>query len=284
VIEVRMCSEPAPGRPVNEDACVAVDGLVAVLDGVTEAPGVDTGCRHGSAWYTRRLAARLVREYLKHPGGALTGLLAAAIDAVRADHGGGCDLDRPATPAAAVAVLRAAAGRADYLVLCDATVVLDTGGEVVAVTDERLAATIDVLRREPVPPGLDREALWRRHAIAKWPHVNTAGGYWIAAATPQAAEHAVTGTVTTGHPAGLRRAALLTDGATRAVEVFGLTDWPGLLTMLQGPGPGHLIRQVRRAEYRAGRDRDPAAGKPHDDATAAFCAFSVVAGNGEGTT
>jgi hypothetical protein len=288
MIEIRSRSEPAPGATANLDVCVAVDGLVAVLDGVTEMPGLGTGCRHGTAWYTRRLAARLTQAYLQLAGSALTEVLASAIEAVRADHGGQCDLDRPNTPAAAVAVLRADGDHADYLLLCDATIVLDIGGSVTTVTDNRLAVTIDRLRTEPQPVGLDRDALWRRHAVAKWPHVNTADGYWIAAAAPEAAAHALTGTAGIGGPGGLRRAALLTDGAARAVDVFGFADWPGLLTQLESHGPGHLIRQVRQAEYRAGQDRASPVRKAHDDATAAFCAFTalsaVTATHGEETT
>ena len=50
----------APGRPVNEDYAFAVPGLVGVLDGVSDPVGLDTGCVHGTAWYVRRLAARII--------------------------------------------------------------------------------------------------------------------------------------------------------------------------------------------------------------------------------
>src|SRR5262245_57615162 len=116
MMEVRLASEPAPGQPVNEDHALAVGSLVAVLDGVTQPPDVDIGCSHGPAWYVQRLAARLIEVYLSQPADALSALLAAAIEAVRADHGGSCDLSHPGTPAASLCVLRDLGDTVDYLV------------------------------------------------------------------------------------------------------------------------------------------------------------------------
>lgn len=94
---------------------------------------------------------------------------------------------------------------------------------------------------------------------------NVAGGYWLAAADPAIVAHAITGDVPRQH---IQRAALLSDGAARAVDPFGLGDWQGILTILAAAGPGELIRQVRAAET-----ADPAGlrwprNKIHDDATA----------------
>jgi hypothetical protein len=111
-----IASEPAPGRPVNEDHALAVGSLVAVFDGVTQPPDVDIGCPHGPAWYVQRLAARLVEVHLSQPADALSALLAAAIKAVRTDHGGSCDLNHPGTPAASLCMLRDLGDTVDYLV------------------------------------------------------------------------------------------------------------------------------------------------------------------------
>jgi hypothetical protein len=67
---------------------------------------------------------------------------------------------------------------------------------------------------------------------------------------------------------------VLSDGAARLVERFGLLDWRGLLDVLDHEGPAELIRRTRRAEEseteaeRAGRR-----GKRHDDATAVLVRF-----------
>ncbi|HLQ57083.1 MAG TPA: hypothetical protein VK162_22780 [Streptosporangiaceae bacterium] len=94
---------------------------------------------------------------------------------------------------------------------------------------------------------------------------NVAGGYWLAAADPAIVTHAITGDVPRQH---VQRAALLSDGAARAVDPFKLCDWQGLLAVLAAAGPSELIRQVRAAET-----TDPAGirwprNKIHDDATA----------------
>jgi hypothetical protein len=58
---------------------------------------------------------------------------------------------------------------------------------------------------------------------------NRLGGYWLAAATRGAGQHALVGTEPLTGPKRLTRAALLTDGASRAVDTFALYDWAGLL-------------------------------------------------------
>lgn len=85
-----------------------------------------------------------------------------------------------------------------------------------------------------------------------------------AKASAEAALRARTGTLVTD---GLRGVALLSDGATRITDTFGLLDWPALLGLVADRGPEELIRQVRCAEA-----ADPCAtrwqrNKINDDAT-----------------
>ncbi|MFI6781396.1 hypothetical protein [Micromonospora sp. NPDC050276] len=61
---------------------------------------------------------------------------------------------------------------------------------------------------------------------------------------------------------------LLSNGASRIVGPYGLTDWPGVLELLAANGPVGLIRRVRQAESQAGDG--PGAQVP-DDATVAHC-------------
>jgi Protein phosphatase 2C len=70
--------------------------------------------------------------------------------------------------------------------------------------------------------------------------------------------------------AGLRGIAMLSDGATRIADSYGVLSWPDLLAVLRGPGPAELIGQVRAAE-----DADPDCSrwprsKARDDATAIY--------------
>jgi hypothetical protein len=96
---------------------------------------------------------------------------------------------------------------------------------------------------------------------------NRPGGYWVAAADPQAASQAVTGTL----PAkSLRRAVLLSDGASRLVDPFRLTTWEELLALMDENGPDELLRQVRAAEAVDLEGRQWPRTKRSDDATAIY--------------
>jgi hypothetical protein len=71
--------------------------------------------------------------------------------------------------------------------------------------------------------------------------------------------------------AQVKRAALLSDGASCLVEPYAVVDWMELLDILQQHGPTRLISRVREVE-----DADPTGTrwpryKRSDDATAAFC-------------
>jgi hypothetical protein len=277
VMEVRLASVAAPDRP-NEDLAFAYGGLVGVLDGVTQDPGLDSGCRHDPAWYVWRLAAHLGRASADAPTASLAQLLAAAIDGVRGDHSGGCNLECPRTPASTVCLLRAAGDSLEYLVLGDSPLVLDRDGDgIEVIADERFAQTIARIREAALAPSGPRSAGLAapasQHTPGKYRYTNQPGGYWIAAADPRAAYEAVTGTLPLRGLGRVHRAVLLTDGASRAVEQFGLLDWPGLLDLLTVHGPAELIRQVRQAELADPEHIQPHH-KRHDDATAALCLFN----------
>lgn len=101
------------------------------------------------------------------------------------------------------------------------------------------------------------------------PYRNQPGGYWLAAATPEAGHHALIGRVPLTGPDRLTRAVLLTDGASRAVEVFGLYDWATLLQRADDCGPAAILADVRTAERADPLGKLHPRGKAHDDATIA---------------
>ena len=278
-MRVRYATQPSPGRVANEDHAFHTGDLVGVFDGVSVPAGVDTGCVHGPAWYVRRLAAHLTQAAAS-PAVPLADALAESIQAVRGEHGDRCDLDNPQTPASTVSLVRDAGDHVEYLLLCDSRLILDRGGEQLQVlTDTRFEASVAEIRRLVLTGAsafgtADHEERVRQAAQLRQQHTNRPGGYWIAAALPEAAYEALTGTLPLTGPDRVRRAAVITDGAAVAVEQFGLFDWRGLLDLLTTAGPEELIRRVREAENADPTGESRPRYKRHDDATVALCEFT----------
>lgn len=250
----------SPGDPSvpNEDWYLATPELVVVCDGATVR--TETGCRHGAAWYASRLGMAMAdwTGFLD-----LQESLGRAIEDVAGMHSA-CDLEHPGTPSAGIAVVHVTEGLLRYLVLGDVTIAIDTTTGPVVITDQRVSATASVERAEADvwPIGTPQKAA----ALLKMKPVELAArnvddGYWIAAADPSAAEHAITGEIPF---AEARRFAVLTDGAMRYSDLFNMGDLSSVLDI----APDRLIRLVRNAE-----DHDPLGiryprNKRHDDATA----------------
>ncbi|MFW6640621.1 protein phosphatase 2C domain-containing protein [Nocardiopsis algeriensis] len=241
-----IATEPAdPGRP-NEDFAAAGERCAVVLDGVTEAAG--SGCSHGVAWYVRRLGALLL-------AGADTGLplreaLAEAIRDATALHAGSCDTSLQETPSATVLAVRVGEKGTEYLVLSDSVLLAETPEGVRVVADTRLEELRAEISRRGGAPG----------AIGTLR--NVPGGFWTAGSDPRAAEEALTGTLPPG------RLALLTDGASRGVEVFGDHDWGQAFALVADSGPRALLDRVRALEEADPEQRLHPRGKVRDDATA----------------
>ena len=253
----------------NEDwAGVLVPGLAVVLDGLSAPDGTGTGCRHGTPWYVSQLGPRLL-TLAADSARSLADALAEAIRQVAGLHPG-CDLTHPGTPSATVVLLRALEDRADYLALADATLLLDTTDGLKVISDERVNQLAGKEREaaNQVPAG-SAHKLRRRVQLTKALRRarNRPGAYWVAAADPQAASQAVTGTL----PAtSLGRAVLLSDGASRLVDLFELATWEELLALLDESGPEELVRQVRAAEAVDPEGRQWPRTKRSDDATAVY--------------
>lgn len=269
---MRYATATEPGTPgsENEDWLYANHGLIIVLDGATAR--TDTGCVHGVSWFASRLGLSLSRLALDRDvklGQALTNAIALTADQHRE-----CDLAHPGTPSATVAMLRMSGESLEYLVLGDTTAIVETETETQVLTDDRVDSTAQAERAEanryPIGSAEKRSALVRmKHA--ELAVRNQPGGYWVAAADPMVATHAVVGEFAL---ADVRRMAILTDGAARVVSMFDLLDWRGVLDVLAVAGPTEVIRRVRAQETADPSGTKWPRNKAHDDATIVFAAES----------
>jgi hypothetical protein len=242
-MQITYATRAAPGT-ANEDHVVAGPDWAVVLDGATVPAGVDSGCVHGVKWLVHRLAAALAEGMTAAGNGSLADVLAGAVERVCVQHAGTCDLANPDSPSSTVAMARHRAGRLECLVLADSPILVRRrDGSTVVVEDDRL---LHLPGGRPYSLGLVRAQR------------NRPGGFWVASTSTAAAYEAVTASFPTVE---VESVALVTDGVTRLVDHFG-HDWPALLDLLRTAGPARTIGHVRDAE------RDPRAGKPHDDATA----------------
>ncbi|MEV6490361.1 hypothetical protein AB0M20_17300 [Actinoplanes sp. NPDC051633] len=239
----------------NEDFAGIVPGAAVLVDGAGIV-GTESICRHGVAWYATRLGGELLGLLSLSPGPSLTALLGEAIRRVTGSHRDTCDVADRSSPSATVAVVRIAGDRADHLLLGDTVIVLDGPGGPVTVDDRRepdlrrpYQARLDAAAPE------DRERVLAEVVDGFRAHRNQPGGFWVAKDDPLAADEAITGS----RPASdLTRIVLLSNGASRFVDLLGLADWPGMLSELTTSGPDEIIRRVRAAEAREGVTPDDA--------------------------
>ncbi|MEV2278166.1 protein phosphatase 2C domain-containing protein [Nocardiopsis sp. NPDC049922] len=259
-----------PGRPdhPNEDFAAVSADCAVLLDGVTARP--DNGCRHGVAWFTRSLGGLLLAG--ADAGPPLDEALAEAIAGVSSLHAATCDLANPRTPSATVVAVRVRDGVLEYLVLSDSVLVAEQpeGVRVVADTrlddlEERLAVGSRDAGAGRTTRGVAPDRGGAALTVGPNPGVeayrNVPGGFWTAGADPAAADEALTGTLLPG------TFAALTDGASRAVEVFGACRWDEALTLVTKDGPDALVSLVRELERADPEGTRHPRGKGHDDAT-----------------
>jgi hypothetical protein len=262
-MQVTIAAQPGSADAVSEDSTAIGPGILVLLDGATARTG--TGCIHGVSWF----AARTADGIKDHSALGPTGALAAAVSGTADLHRDTCDLSHPGTPSAAVAIVQVTGRIMRYLVLGDVTVVIDSVDGIRVVSDQRVSQTaVDERAAADAMHASDPD---KAAALVRMKHAelaarNAPGGFWAATSDPAVAEHALTGEIPVTQ---VRRVAVLSDGAARAVE-FGLYDWPGVLDVLRDAGPDALIHQVRGAET-----SDPEAtrwprNKISDDATAAY--------------
>lgn len=266
-MHVKAFSSSCPGRE-NEDFSAWDDQVVVLLDGAGMPSTMNPPCVHGVAWFARTLGTALHAQ--ASLGASLRNALASAIEQTAETHRDTCAVDDPLSPSATLAALRARGDAVEWLVLGDCTLILERGHTVEAISDDRLAYVAQRERSAMAAAVLGSTERLQLHAQlvrAERALRNRSGGYWVAAAEPQAAKEALHGSCSRRD---VTRAALMTDGAARLVTPFALTDWKGCLGILEKQGPERLVKRVRDAERSdTSLTRWPRS-KPHDDATVLY--------------
>jgi hypothetical protein len=279
-VRVTFATEPAsPERP-NEDFIAATTDAVALLDGAGAPAGVECGCRHGVSWYSHTLGSLLIAGMTQNAG-PLAEILADGIKAVTGLHDSTCDLSHPGSPSSTVVLLRHNADTLEWLVLADSVLVLDvaSAAEPMAISDVR-ETQVGARHRagmDALPGGtLEHTRALSNYITAMRDHRNRDGGFWVASVDPLAADQALTGHVPADR---VRAAAVLSDGASRLVDRFGLATWRQGIDLLRERGPAGLIRLVREAERSDLAGTRWPRGKTFDDATAAYLEFEPTGEN-----
>src|SRR5260370_26027101 len=116
-MRARMTTVPARPAADNEDFAAVAPSAAVMLDGAGMPAGIESGCVHGVAWFARTLGTALLARACDPASGSLPGCLRAAIEQVRAQHGGTCELEHPWTPTATVVAIRVRGGELEHLVL-----------------------------------------------------------------------------------------------------------------------------------------------------------------------
>lgn len=175
--------------------------------------------------------------------------LGAALHDVANLHRDSCDLGHPGTPATAVGIVQLVGNTLTYVLLGDVTLLLNMYGAGLSVVgDYRIRTTSPDERAEAnsYPAGsVEKQNALMRMKQRELAARNVDGGYWAAASDPTVIQHAITASIPID---ALLDVAILTDGAARLVDPFSVTDWAGLLDLLNVYGAGELLRRVRHAE------------------------------------
>lgn len=262
---MKVTTAQLPDAPRSQDRVLTGEHAVIVLDGASAFAPVDVT----PAEYAGCLGEFILAGLTADQAADLKVVLAEAIRETDRKLG----LRNGSCPSSTVAILRAASGQADMLVLGDSSIFYDAGSGPAEFTDARLA-TLPVLEHRQYRDNLRagrgyddaHRALLARLQQAQRSYRNRPGGYWIAERDPSAACQARTLTV----PASaVRWAVLATDGLVNTARHLGLDDWAAI-ARYDATALNQLLRQCHEWEENndpSGRDLPRA--KQHDDKTVA---------------
>lgn len=244
--EPRQWSVLASEERPNEDAVFSSDGVAVVVDGAGLPRNMRAGCHHSVDWYSHELARRFGTALLD-PGLTMPEALSRAILEVSQGHRG-CSLVE-GSPSATVAAWRVSPPVIEYLVLCDASVVVATRDDVVEITDDRLSVLIaEQLDQITAAAGgelLTASAILEARAGVLERRRNLENGFWCCQTVPAAADNALVGFYPLSYAIGI---VIATDGATRGFQSLNAHTLEQFTSRaLAGEGAG-LLEDVRAAE------------------------------------
>lgn len=270
---VTFMSAPGSATRPSEDIALAAENIAVVLDGAGGPSELGSGCIHGTPWYVRNLGTRLLEHLLNRTNVALSEALADAIGEVAMMHTDTCDLNNPGTPSATVAILRKREHDLDYLVLSDAVMVFEGAKGTHFVSDRRIDQLGAPIRAKmnKLETGSPEHQEQRLKLVTEQRRLrNKPGGHWVAAQLPEAATHALTGSIPSEDA---HHIALMSDGGARYVDLQ-LGDWKDLMAVLTEYGPQEVISKVREAERADAGGRIFPRTKQYDDATILFATLT----------
>lgn len=271
---VTVVTRARPGH-ASQDRHLILANAVAVLDGATSS---DFPVGRDAAWYADLLIGPIA-THLSETQLALSDVVEAAIARTATQY----ELVSGASPSSTVTMLRWTddASPIEALVLADSPLVVRyLDGTTEVHCDNRIdhcAAQLQNAYRTRLAAGsgydADHARLMRDLGAFLRTGRNQPGGFWVAEADPRAAQEAVALSL---DPQRVQDAAILTDGASAAVDLYGLfPDWATALDLMRDDGPDALLEAVRQAEATDPDGRHWPRAKVHDDATAVYLDFTA---------
>jgi hypothetical protein len=263
-----LASAAAGAHAENEDfAAVSAVGAV-LLDGAGMPDDMESGCSHGTPWYARQLGITLLSAISAEDGRSLQRSLADSITHVRLMHVRVCDLSGGGSPSATVVAVRVRNDHLEYLVLSDSVLLIRaTAAEPLVIKDDRMERLcrphMAWMNRLPIGTPEHTAAL-REFIGTVRAQRNIDDGFWVATDDPAAACHSLTGSVPLTE---VQTVQLLSDGACRLTDPFGLLTWAELADVIRTEGPADAVRRTRSAEASDPRGLRWPRGKVTDDAT-----------------
>jgi hypothetical protein len=265
-------SQPA-GGDINEDAVGWSDRAAWVIDGAT---GLGFASLSDDESDARWLARRLSQSFARHADDLacpLVEVLRHAVAEARAELLARCaTLPEPyLAPSACAAIARLAGDRLEYAVLGDCTLLVPTADGLCALRDGRVAelerpilAHLAALRQSGVT---ERNALRAEifpRVVAMRSRINRADGYWALGLDPDAATHAISGTLQPRPGAPLL---LASDGLTRLFDLFGACTVEQFYAAALAEGLPALLDRLRALEHADAEGERCARIKSSDDAS-----------------